>query len=335
MLSPKIPASSIFGPNSTESLVVRIEVVDTGVGISPRDVGGLFSAYVQTEAGLSQGGKGVSLPVMRFDACLILCFVLPLQTGLGLSLVRQIVSLSGGRLGVKSRVGAGTTMWVELPYGIGTTARESIHELDFAQSDKLARVLETPKSYADGDEQVEFDFLSTPPLLRKTSIRPLLRPSPTRRERVGSDSSAIPRTPHRSNTAPATSVPSDIVLTLPPPHSTAPGSYFDHPVTSRPTGPVSPSPSAIAPPRPGLVRAPTMKALEFQSGPVSFPLRAWILSNCRLYVASSATGPDRRRRPTHAAFDVANGTRTRWIIATGTVLTPASDGAPRMCGIDR
>ena len=104
MLSPKIPASSIFGPNSTESLVVRIEVVDTGVGISPRDVGGLFSAYVQTEAGLSQGGKGVSLPVMRFDACLILCFVLPLQTGLGLSLVRQIVSLSGGRLGVKSRV---------------------------------------------------------------------------------------------------------------------------------------------------------------------------------------------------------------------------------------
>ncbi len=35
-------------------------------------------------------------------------------TGLGLALVRQIVNLSGGRLGVKSKVGEGSTFWVEL-----------------------------------------------------------------------------------------------------------------------------------------------------------------------------------------------------------------------------
>lgn len=35
-------------------------------------------------------------------------------TGLGLALVRQIVKLSGGRLGVQSKVHEGSTFWVEL-----------------------------------------------------------------------------------------------------------------------------------------------------------------------------------------------------------------------------
>jgi light-regulated signal transduction histidine kinase (bacteriophytochrome) len=51
------------------------------------------AAFNQTERGRQQGGKG---------------------TGLGLALVRQIVKLSGGRLGVRSKVGQGSTFWVEL-----------------------------------------------------------------------------------------------------------------------------------------------------------------------------------------------------------------------------
>ncbi|KAF9560107.1 hypothetical protein CPC08DRAFT_708306 [Agrocybe pediades] len=83
-----------------EWIVVRIEVADTGYGIKPQDMAQskLFSAFNQTEQGRQQGGKG---------------------TGLGLALVRQIVKLSGGRLGVQSKPGEGSTFWVELPLGVG------------------------------------------------------------------------------------------------------------------------------------------------------------------------------------------------------------------------
>ncbi|KAG8733550.1 hypothetical protein FRC11_005303 [Ceratobasidium sp. 423] len=91
-----------------EHIVVRIEVQDTGVGFGQRDMEEkrLFSAFMQTSSGLRQGGKG---------------------TGLGLALVRHIVALSGGRLGVKSKRAVGSTFWVELPLGVGRKAVAGVH----------------------------------------------------------------------------------------------------------------------------------------------------------------------------------------------------------------
>ncbi|KAJ3863255.1 Tco5, signal transduction HAMP domain histidine kinase [Lentinula novae-zelandiae] len=96
-------------PENISRIVVRIEVTDTGSGIKPQDMAQskLFSAFNQTEQGRQQGGKG---------------------TGLGLALVRLIVKLSGGRLGVRSRVEEGSTFWVELPLGIGVKAMLSADE---------------------------------------------------------------------------------------------------------------------------------------------------------------------------------------------------------------
>jgi signal transduction histidine kinase len=79
--------------NQPSKVVIRVEVRDTGVGISGDDFEDdyrLFSPYVQTEIGRRQGGKG---------------------SGLGLALSRQIVELSGGRLGVDSQAGVGSTFW--------------------------------------------------------------------------------------------------------------------------------------------------------------------------------------------------------------------------------
>ncbi|EGN91820.1 Tco5, signal transduction HAMP domain histidine kinase [Serpula lacrymans var. lacrymans S7.3] len=99
-LKEKGRASSPTKLPQLKRIVVRIEVSDTGGGIPPREMtqGKLFSAFNQTEQGRQQGGKG---------------------TGLGLALVRQIVKLSGGRLGVRSKLGRGSTFWVELPLGVG------------------------------------------------------------------------------------------------------------------------------------------------------------------------------------------------------------------------
>ncbi|GAA5885713.1 hypothetical protein JCM6882_007538 [Rhodosporidiobolus microsporus] len=114
--SPRLSAGRLqaleakTSPQPKEMLVVRFEVTDTGVGIRKSDMAEnrLFSPYVQTAVGREQGGKG---------------------TGLGLSLVRQIVMLSGGRLGVRSKVGEGSTFFIELPFAIGPVTREPGEEL--------------------------------------------------------------------------------------------------------------------------------------------------------------------------------------------------------------
>ncbi|ESK89338.1 histidine kinase [Moniliophthora roreri MCA 2997] len=108
-------------PDVLDRIIVRIEVSDTGCGIRPYDMieSKLFSAFNQTEQGRRQGGKG---------------------TGLGLALVRLIVKLSGGRLGVRSKVGHGSSFWVELPLGVG--AKTFISPDDLAIPDQ---VMTSPK----------------------------------------------------------------------------------------------------------------------------------------------------------------------------------------------
>lgn len=101
MRSPSTGTMTPAQPSSDVS--VRIEVHDTGAGLSLADMqdNRLFSPYVQTEIGRRQGGKG---------------------SGLGLALVTQIVKLAGGRLGVDSEPGHGSTFWFELSFPLSNDA---------------------------------------------------------------------------------------------------------------------------------------------------------------------------------------------------------------------
>ena len=72
---------------------LEISVADSGIGIAPEDLGRLFQPFVQLDSGIAR----------RFEG-----------TGLGLAMVKSLVELHAGTLGVESHA-RGCTFWVRIP----------------------------------------------------------------------------------------------------------------------------------------------------------------------------------------------------------------------------
>lgn len=78
---------------------LHLNVIDTGVGLDPRQQETLFVAYVQEDASAAANARGA---------------------GLGLSICKQLVELMAGDISVQSRPGRGTEVLVRLPLERGT-----------------------------------------------------------------------------------------------------------------------------------------------------------------------------------------------------------------------
>lgn len=80
---------------TSSAVVIRFEVIDTGIGITREAQRRIFESFTQADESTTRRYGG---------------------SGLGTAIARQLISQMGGEIGLNSRESVGSTFWFELPF---------------------------------------------------------------------------------------------------------------------------------------------------------------------------------------------------------------------------
>jgi len=86
---------------------LRFNVCDTGIGIPPMAINSLFKVFSRVKQDKTKLIAG---------------------TGLGLSICKKLTDIMGGRLGVESTFGKGSTFWFTLPFVLTTLPKSPVSQ---------------------------------------------------------------------------------------------------------------------------------------------------------------------------------------------------------------
>ncbi len=81
------------------------EIIDTGIGIPEDKIDKIFDKFSQADTSTTRKYGG---------------------TGLGLTITKQLVEMMGGKIGVESKEGDGTTFWIQIPFVLSDKIIESV-----------------------------------------------------------------------------------------------------------------------------------------------------------------------------------------------------------------
>ncbi len=103
---------------TSDTVLLRVEVQDTGIGLSEEEQKKLFNPFTQIDSSFTRAIEG---------------------TGLGLTICQRIVELMGGEIGVISETGKGSMFWFSIQTSIPEheKIRQFMHEVEYLKPDHL------------------------------------------------------------------------------------------------------------------------------------------------------------------------------------------------------